>query len=211
VLAPLIRLTKPRLQMRVAAVLATFALAYPLARMSDLVPTKALLDWSASYSADREESLGFRFAQEGQLLERASQRFIFGWGGYSRGHIYDIESGKDTSVTDGIWIITLGSWGLVGFIALFGLLTIPIFRAATALRFVESARDSVFLAALTLILAINAIDLLPNSPLTPWTWLICGSLLGRAEALRAAVRHPTKRASVPTPKTIAPRYLSTSQ
>jgi hypothetical protein len=61
-------------------------------------------------------------------------------------------------------------------------------RAAAALRFAESARDGLFLAALSLILAINVIDLLPNSPLTPWTWLICGSLLGRSEALRAAVR-----------------------
>jgi len=213
VLVPLIRLTKARLQTRVAVVLAIFALSYPLARMSDLIPTKTLLDWTSSYEAEREESLGFRFAQEGQLLERASQRFIFGWGGYSRGHVYDLESesGKDTSVTDGIWIIKLGSSGLVGFFALFGLLTLPIFRAAAALRFAESARDGVFLAALSLILAINVIDLLPNSPLTPWTWLICGSLLGRSEALRAAVRRPTKPVPLSTGEIVASRYLSTSR
>jgi hypothetical protein len=160
--------------------------------MSDLIPTRMLLDWSASYSADREESLAFRFTQEGQLLERASQRFMFGWGGYSRGHVYDIESGRDTSVTDGRWIIALGSWGLFGFLAEFGLLTLPIFRAAAALRFAESGRDLVFIAALALMLAINVVDLLPNSPLQPWTWLICGALLGRAEALRAPVRRPAK-------------------
>jgi hypothetical protein len=211
VLVPLIRLTKARLQMRIAVILAIFALAYPLARMSDLMPTETLLDWSGSYNADREESLAFRFAQEGQLLERASQRFIFGWGGYSRGHVYEIETGNDMSVTDGVWIIALGSWGLVGFLALFGLLTLPIFRAAAALQFAESTRDGMFLAALALILAINVIDLLPNSPLTPWTWLICGSLLGRSESLRAAVRRPTKPAPVLIGRTVASRYLRTSQ
>jgi hypothetical protein len=194
VAAPLIRLTKPRLQMRVAVILACIALAYPMARMSDLVPTRTLLDWSASYDAAREDSLAFRFTQEGQMLERASPRFFFGWGGYSRSRIFDPETGRDLSVIDGAWIGTLGSLGLYGFIALFGLLTLPVFRAAAALRYVESARDGVLLAALTLILAINAIDLIPNSGLYPWTWLISGSLLGRAEAMRAAIRTASKSA-----------------
>jgi hypothetical protein len=29
------------------------------------------------------------------------------------------------------------------------------------------------------------IDLLPNASLSPWTWLLAGALVGRAEALRA--------------------------
>jgi hypothetical protein len=117
---------------------------------------------------------------------------MFGWGSFSRNRVYDIESGRDTSITDGMWIITLGVWGLFGFLARFGLLVLPVFRAAAALRFAESDRDRVFLAALALILAINVVDMLPNAPLTPWTWLICGALLGRAEARRGAVRRPIK-------------------
>jgi hypothetical protein len=209
-LAPLIRLTKPRLQMRVAVLLAIIALAYPSMRMTGIVPTRTLQDWSASYDAEREESLAYRFAQEGQLLDRASQRFMFGWGGYSRGHVYNLESGRDTSVTDGIWIMTLGSWGLFGFIAQFGLLTLSIFRAAKALRFVESPRNGVFLAGLALILAVNVLDLLPNSPLFPWTWLLCGALLGRAEALRAPARRPAKPARLLTGKAVTPRDFTAS-
>jgi hypothetical protein len=192
VAAPLVRLTKPRLQLRIAVVLATIALTYPLLRMADLVPTHQLLDWAGSYDTDRKASLEFRFSQEGLLLERALQRFVFGWGGFGRGRVYDVESGRDTSVTDGMWIIMLGSWGVFGFLARFGLLILPVFRAAAALRFAESDRDRVFLAALALILAINVVDMLPNSALTPLTWLICGALLGRAEDLRAAVRRLTK-------------------
>ena len=63
-----------------------------------------------------------------------------------------------------------------------------MFRAASALRFAESERDSIFLGALALIIAINMIDLLPNASLSPWTWLLAGALLGRAEALRGAAR-----------------------
>ncbi len=82
----------------------------------------------------------------------------------------------------------MGQFGFFGFLAEFGLLGLAVVRAASALRFVETERERVFLAALALILAINMIDLLPNSSLSPWTWLVAGALLGRAEALRALAR-----------------------
>lgn len=198
-LSPVILMAKPRLQMRLAVILATFALLYPMTRMTDLVPTATLLDWFGSYSAEREQSLGFRFMQEGELLKRASERLVFGWGGYSRNHIYDIDSGNDISVTDGIWIILLGTLGVFGFIGHFGLLTLPIYNLAGAFRLSTSERDRLILSATTLIMAINVVDLLPNSPLTPWTWLMCGSLLGRSEALRAHGRGRHGRAPSNTP------------
>ena len=68
-----------------------------------------------------------------------------------------------------------------------------MFRAASTLRFAETERDSVFLGALALIIAINMIDLLPNAPLSQWTWLLAGALLGRAEALRKVSRQLGQR------------------
>lgn len=49
-------------------------------------------------------------------------------------------------------------------------------------------------AALCLLLAINTVDLLPNSALLPLTWLIAGSLLGYAERTQeeAPMREETK-------------------
>jgi len=41
---------------------------------------------------------------------------------------------------------------------------------------------------MTLILAANMIELIPNSTLSPWSWLVAGALLGRSESLRSAVR-----------------------
>lgn len=96
--------------------------------------------------------------------------------------------GQDVSITDGHWIIVIGQFGLFGFLAEFGLLILPIFQAASALRFTRSLDERVNLAALALILAINIVDLLPNSGLIPWTWLLAGGLMGRAEALRNTKR-----------------------
>jgi len=187
VLVPLVRLTKPRLQLRIAMVLVSIAVAYPLLRSADLVPTKYMLDAATSISEERADSLRTRFDNEQQLLERASQRLLFGWGRWGRSRVYD-EYGKDISITDGRWAITLGQFGIFGFLAEFGLLALPVFGAASALRFAESERDSIFLAALALIIGISIIELLPNASLSPWTWLLAGALLGRAEALRGAAQ-----------------------
>ncbi len=187
VLVPLVRFAKPKLQVKIAVALVSVALLYPILRVENLVPTDLILRLAASVSTERADSLNTRFTNEDQLLERASQRFLFGWGRFGRDRIYD-DFGNDISLADGRWIITMGQFGLIGFLAEFGLLALPVFRALSALRLTPSFNDKVFLAALTLILAINVFDLLPNSPLRPWTWLVAGALLGRAESVRAFAR-----------------------
>lgn len=188
VLAPLVRWATPRTQFRVAVVLAAIALSYPMLRTMDLVPTRFLLETASSVSADRAQSLGVRFENEDILLAHAHERKWFGWGRFGRNRVYDEESGRDVSITDGRWIIMLGTFGVFGFLAEFGLLALAVFRAASALRFAEEPADRVYLAALGVIVAINMIELLPNSTFSPWTWLLAGALLGRAEALRSGAR-----------------------
>ena len=192
IVVPSVRFAPPRIQFRIAVLLVTLALLYPLLRFADFVPTGAMVEAASLVSIDRAESLKTRFDNEDQLLKRASQRFLFGWGRYGRSFIYERGSGRELSITDGRWIITLGQFGLFGFLAEFGLLALPVFSAASALKFTESLRDRVNLAALTLILTINIVDLLPNSGLLPWTWLMAGGLLGRAQALRDEKRERTK-------------------
>jgi hypothetical protein len=188
VAAPLVQLASPRLQLRMAVGLVLIALLYPTLRAADMFPTTMLVEMAASVSDDRAGSLKFRFDQEQPLLDHAWQRFMFGWGRFGRSRVYDEASGKDMSVTDGRWIITMGQFGFFGFLAEFGLLALPIFRVASSLKYAETIHDRIFLAALSLILAINVVDLLPNAGLTPFTWLLAGTLLGQAEALRAAAR-----------------------
>jgi hypothetical protein len=175
------------MQLGVAVLLVSVSLLYPTLRAAGLVPTTAIVDLARPISTDRAGSAEARFTNEDKLLERAYQRFWFGWGRFGRNLIYD-ENGNDVHLTDGTWIITIGTFGFIGFLAEFGLLALPVFAAARALRFAESSKDKFFLSALALILAINIFDLLPNSPLTAWTWLITGALLGRAETLRQYAR-----------------------
>jgi hypothetical protein len=194
ILVPLVYFTKPKVQLSFAVLLVSTALLYPILRITNVVPTEAVLDLASSLGSDSERvgSLHVRFENEDLMLEHTSQRFLFGWGSYGRNFTYN-EYGAKTSVIDGTWIGDLGQFGLVGFLSLFGILSLPVFTAARALRFVESTKDKVFLSALALILAINIFDLLPNSPLRPWTWLLAGALLGRAQWLLRWARFPPYR------------------
>jgi len=76
-------------------------------------------------------------------------------------------------------------FGLFGFVGQFGLFGLSVFRAAMALKYTQTMRESGYLAALALIAAINVFDLLPNASMSNWMMLLLGALLGRAEALRA--------------------------
>ncbi len=181
----LVRWTKPITQVRVAVLLVGIAIFYPLLRMADYFPTDQLVSVSATFNSERANSLKFRFDQEQLLLARASERFFFGWGRYGRNRVYDDESGRDNSTTDGLWILTLGSFGFVGFLAQFGLLTLPVFRVGAAIKRVKSERERIILAGFTVIVALTAIEQLPNASITPWSWLMAGALLGRVESVRS--------------------------
>src|SRR5262245_8753694 len=194
-LVVLVRFTKPQTQLRFALLLLAFALLYPTLRAGDLVPTRSMVELAQSVSPDRAGSLKVRFDNEDQLLDRAWQRFLFGWGRFGRNRVYDDDTGNDISITDGHWIITMGTFGFLGFLAEFGLLSLAVVRAALALQFAGSRQEQIFLAALALILAINMIDLIPNASLSPGTWLLTGALLGRAEALHAMARRLRPRLS----------------
>ena len=187
-LVPLVRWASPRVQLRVACILVLVAIIYPVLRAGTLIPTASILQASDAISPERALSLKTRFDNEDQLLARAWQRPWFGWGRFGRSRVYNGWDGGDSSVTDGHWIITMGTFGIVGFIAEFGLLGLTVFRAARALKYAHTKWERDYLAALALIIAIGMIDLLPNSSIRPWTWLLAGALLGRAEALQAAGR-----------------------
>jgi hypothetical protein len=187
ILIPLVYLTRAKLQLRVAMVLVLVALLYPMLRTTDLVPTQFMVSASALVSEDRASSLQFRFDHERKLLDHASARLFFGWGRWSRNRIHDVDAG-DVSVTDGRWIIMIGTFGIFYFLAEFGLLAVAVWRATQALKYAESDSDRIYLSALGLIVGITAIELIPNSFLGPYNWLIIGALLGRAEALLRARR-----------------------
>lgn len=183
-LVPLVVLLKPRAQLRIALFIGAVALAYPILKGADLVPQDQMLAQAEKIDPDRAGSLRFRFQNEDTLLERAYIKPVFGWGSWGRNHILDPFSGAILTVTDGLWIIAIGTYGWVGFLAQFGLLLWPLVLIWRATPTQRPDAVSPFVGPLSLMLAINVADMIPNATLTPLTWLIAGALAGYAERLQ---------------------------
>jgi len=180
-IVPLIYWGSVNLQVRVIKILTFICILYPLLRIYEYFPITMLLDWAYSYDAERGQSLQYRFDQENALLARAQEKLFSGWGGWGRNRIYDLETGNDISITDGHWIIVLGIYGLIGFIAEFGIFLYSVYHAVSVVQKIKDSKEKVLLASFSLILLIYVVDLLPNDPLSPLTWLIAGALYGNVE------------------------------
>ena len=154
-------------------------IAYPALRGAGLLPTNAITELAANFSSDRAASLQTRTDNEEKLLAKTAERPVFGWGSWGRGRIYKTHwTGKfdyDLTVTDGTWIIIISTFGWVGYIASFGILAYPTARAFRYRRQFAKFPSFVILLA---VLVTNLFDLLPNSSLTPITWMIAGALAG---------------------------------
>ena len=188
--APLVLLARPRQMVLGAAVVASIAFAYPTLRTTSWMPLQSIVNLAMSISPERGRSLEFRMMNEEQLVERAMERPTFGWGNWGRSLFYDPYDGRLSSVPDGQWVIWVGSRGVFGYLAFFLLLLTPIFALLRAMpRGSNSSHNPelVMLGALSLMLAMNLLDLIPNATLTPLTWLTAGALLGNANRLRQAV------------------------
>ncbi len=176
-------------QLRVAMVLASVLLAWPLLRQHGFVHTDEIVDTATEWvSADRAQSLEFRLVNEEALFARALERPRFGWGGFGRACIYESWSGKELSTRDGAWIITLGERGYVNFVVAFGILALPVFFARRQLGKITDAKDRRLFAALALIVGIHAFDLVPNGRYSYIGHLLAGALYGLSTGLPLEAR-----------------------
>lgn len=194
---PLI-LLPARSQMLVVAAVAGTVIVYPMLRGAGLIPTTEIGRIATAYNQERGDSLAFRLHHEDALLDRASQQPVFGWGGWGRNRIYD-DQGRDQSVTDGYWVMAIGTGGWVGYVAQMGLLCLP--ALGLALRWRRRAATAAT-AGIGVALAANLIDLIPNATLTPVTWLLAGALAGTLELVRAP-HEPVEPAPSPAPSPAA--------
>jgi len=181
----LLKGTKPKTQHRMATLLVCLAMAYPIMSITNIFPHQTISNMATSFDKERAQSLNFRFDNEKILLAHGRERFFFGWGGWGRNRVYNDVTGKDESVTDGQWVLTFGTSGILGFIAQFGLIAVTVFRAGKASKLQISKPEQTILAAHALLVAIIMIDQLPNASLAPWLWLLIGILLGRSEMIIA--------------------------
>ncbi len=161
-----------RMQIRIASFAALVLLSYPLLSQVGLTPVSKLLEIVQARSPERAESLQFRLDNEQLLLDRAMEKPLFGWGGYSRQRVFD-ERGRDLTVTDGLWIITIGQGGWVRYLTFFGLLCAPIMFLRRAVR---RKPITPAIAGMAVIMAANFIYIIPNSTLSPIAFLMVGAM-----------------------------------
>lgn len=192
-LGPVVLIMPRRFQVTVAMAMVAVVITYPLLRGLHLVPIDDIMAFASRLNEERGLSLQFRITNEELLLAHAAERPVFGWGGYGRGLLHDAVTGDISVIADGGWIITLGVYGWAGYIAEFGLLSLPVFLIWREARQIEGADLSPYACTLALILAANLFDMLPNDTLIPFTWLLAGALTGYAEALAAKRREKTRR------------------
>jgi hypothetical protein len=203
VIAPLVLFTRPRTWVKITCVLLLAICAYPALRTFNLIPVHQISQAATSISVDRSKSFQTRVQNEDKLLAKANQKPMFGWGTWGRNRIYDRDTGRDTSITDGGWIIAFGQFGWLGYLSIFGLFTVSAFSALAAVG-KEVTPASITIGGLALLLAVNLIDMLPNDNLTPITLLVAGSIASAARVRarrRVSMRRPRSEASEPAPAT----------
>ena len=174
-LAPVILLTRPRFWVAICVPLTLMVCAYPVLRGNHLIPTEIIAKNAGRVESDRFFSYQTRVINEEMLLAKANEKPIFGWGTWGRNRIYDAETGKDISVTDGGWVIIYGVWGWFGYLALFTLfaaVTLQAFRAVDS----KLTPENVSLAGLTLLLTVYVVDQIPNAYPLSLTFLIAGAV-----------------------------------
>jgi hypothetical protein len=163
--------------------LVALAPCYLVARTAGLWDGSDVVETLSQYSEDRAQSLGFRIKHENMLIERAWERPVFGWGGWGRNRVHD-EEGNDISVTDGLWIIQLGTYGIVGLASLYAVMLLPL--ALLLLRYSTRSLLCPEMAAplaLGVLVTLFAIDGIPNAMVNPVFILTMGGLAGMSKQL----------------------------
>jgi O-antigen ligase len=139
-----------------------------------------LLDVSTMTMGEgRATSLHTRLYSEDVLWSRASQRPLFGWGGWGRNMEYDRETYLSLAIPDGLWIIIAGTNGMAG-LAMFAAAMLAgvwrMFRNARAWQWRHPAMAGAVTMAMLLI--IHMCDNLLNAMINPIFVLGAGGLAG---------------------------------
>jgi hypothetical protein len=160
--------------------------AYMVLRTAQYVQTEPMLEFAGRiFPPERLQSLATRLNAEDLLTERALQAKWFGWGRWNaedpahpKWRIYN-EKGKDIAPTDGLWVIVLGTTGIIGLAAITATLLLPVLlyrhRVPPAWWSHPLAAPGAVLAVL---LPLYMIDCLMNAMLNPVFVLAIGGLAG---------------------------------
>jgi len=183
---------------------------YMYARANDLVPRQEILDAMSSFtSEDRLLSLEVRLKAEDLVTEQAllAPHPWWGWGKWDpkdpqrtpwRVYLEYEKQGidgmpvrkiRDIAPTDGLWIITLGQYGLVGTIALTVTILLPAFVLWRRIPLRYWGHPAVATAAaMSLLLILHMVDNLLNGMINSLYMLALGGLIGITPSVRKISR-----------------------
>lgn len=167
-----------RIQALIMLVLASITVFYPFGRASNLIPAKEIIEEIEKFAPDRASSLAYRFKNEIQISARARKKFWFGWGGWARGHIWDVKVGRNLSVCDGYWIIRLNEQGVFGLAGPFLVMLLPVIFACIRYRRIPWVEDQQMVLVLSSFCLVYAIECLPNAISTNIPFFVGGALWG---------------------------------
>lgn len=150
---------------------------YMISRSTGYWDGTNLSSWiERNYSAERAQSLQFRFDNEEMLIDKAKEGSFFGWAGWGRSRVYD-DDGRDLTITDGLWIISYGVRGIYGIVLMTIAIILPMVLLLIKVPLKEWASPryaaaSVFATMLTLYM----IDNLLNAMVNPIFMLFAGGI-----------------------------------
>ena len=166
---------------------ALFVPFYISIRATGLWSAQQLVDVAILFDERRSQSLNTRIVNENKIAAKALQRPFFGWGRHGRWHVHN-EYGKQTSLSDGLWIITLGSQGLVGLACVIAIFTLPLVRFVRRYPPQFWAHPDIAPVALIAVLVLlTYVNNIPNSTINP----IVTALIGGLASLER-VKRPTE-------------------
>lgn len=135
------------------------------------------------FPSERIQSVEYRFNNEEKLIAKAAERKFFGWGGWGRNRIMEYDwKGElvDSAATDSLWIIAFGTNGLVGLIALYTSVLLPVLWI-TIFYFPASTWSNQKVASAAVIIVVVTLfmlDCLLNDMQNPVFILATGGITG---------------------------------
>ncbi len=186
---------------------------YMYSRAADLWHGEGLVDVVAAIDEARAQSLTFRMDNEDLFLEKARERVWLGWAGWNRWQVTDPDTGELLTVPDGLWVIVLGQFGVVGLFGVFTMLLLPMSLLLWRYRPWDWMTPTLGPAvALSTALVLFAIDSLLNAMLASFYFHAAGAtsgalLMSKPVAARRSVAAPAN-GNDPPPRNALPESMA---
>ncbi len=151
---------------------------YMVTRLTGVWDGRGLVTFSGVIDKSRASSLETRLDNEDELMAKAKQRPLFGWGGWGRSRIYD-DRGNNKSLVDGRWIGFLGEVGVIGLFCEFWTLLLPLLVTIIRWRTVWNCPyNAAAIISISGACSFWAINFLSNNQPNPFYWLCAGAISG---------------------------------